>query len=68
MTTSKAAGRRTRKGRQRGNGEGGLILRGRIWWCQYYLDGRQIRTSTKTHVRSEALAFLRKTDGQPGQR
>ena len=60
MTTSKAAGRRTPKGRQRGNGEGGLILRGRIWWCQFYLDGRQIRTSTKTHVRSEALAFLRK--------
>ncbi len=54
------AGRRTPKGRQRGNGEGGLILRGRIWWCQFYLDGRQIRTSTKTHVRSEALAFLRK--------
>jgi integrase len=60
MTTSKAAGRRTRKGRQRGNGEGGLILRGRIWWCQYYQDGRQIRVSTKTHVKSEALAFLRK--------
>ena len=60
MTTSKAAGRRTRKGRERGNGEGGLILRGRIWWCQYYQDGRQIRVSTKTHVRSEALAFLRK--------
>jgi integrase len=49
-----------KKGRQRGNGEGGLILRGRIWWCQYYQDGRQIRVSTKTHVRSEALAFLRR--------
>ncbi len=48
------------KGRQRGNGEGGLILRGRIWWCQFYQDGRQVRMSTKTHVRSEALAFLRK--------
>ena len=60
MTTSKAAGRQTRKGRQRGNGEGGLILRGRIWWCQFYQDGRQVRMSTKTHVRSEALAFLRK--------
>ena len=59
MTTSKAGRERT-KGRQRSNGEGGLILRGRIWWCQFYLDGRQIRVSTKTHVKSEALAFLRK--------
>jgi integrase len=50
----------TKRGRQRGNGEGGLILRGRIWWCQFYQDGRQVRMSTKTHVRSEALAFLRK--------
>ena len=51
---------RTKRGRQRGNGEGGLILRGRIWWCQFYQGGRQVRMSTKTHVRSEALAFLRK--------
>jgi len=54
------AGREQTKGRQRSNGEGGLILRGHIWWCQFYLDGRQIRVSTKTHVKSEALAFLRK--------
>jgi hypothetical protein len=27
---------------------------------QYYQDGRQIRISTKTHVRSEALTVLRK--------
>ena len=52
--------KRTTKGKQRGNGEGGLILRGRIWWCQYYQDGRQIRMSTETQVKSEALAFLRK--------
>jgi integrase len=49
-----------KKGKQRGNGEGGLILRGHIWWCQYYQDGRQVRMSTETHVKSEALAFLRK--------
>jgi integrase len=52
--------KRTKTGKQRGNGEGGLILRGRIWWAQYYQDGRQIRTSTKTHVKAEAVAFLRK--------
>jgi len=49
-----------KQGKQRGNGEGGLILRGHIWHAQYYVDGRQIRTSTKCHVKSEALAFLRK--------
>src|ERR1700674_224676 len=53
-------GRKAVKGKQRGNGEGGLILRGRIWWCQFYLDGRQVRMSTGTHIRSEAVAFLRK--------
>ena len=52
--------KRTTKGKQRGNGEGGLILRGRIWWCQYYQDGRQVRASTQTHVKAEALTFLRK--------
>ena len=55
-----AGKKRTVKGKQRGNGEGGLILRGRLWWAQYYVNGRQIRTSTKTHVKAEALAFLRK--------
>jgi len=55
------AGKKT-KGRQRGNGEGGLFLRAgsKFYWCQYYQDGRQIRTSTQTHVKAEALAFLRK--------
>jgi integrase len=55
--------RRTAKGKQRGNDEGGLFLRAgsKFFWAQCYdPDGRQIRTSTKTHVKSEALAFLRK--------
>src|SRR5713101_4581056 len=54
------AGRERTKGRQRGNGEGGLILRGRIWWCQYYVDGRQIRVSTQLTGKSEARSFLRR--------
>src|SRR6266568_1222158 len=48
------------KGKARSNGDGGLILRGRLWHAQYYQDGRQIRVSTQTHVKAEALAFLRK--------
>jgi integrase len=56
------AGKKTTKGKQRGNGEGGLFLRAgsKFFWAQYYQDGRPIRVSTKTHVRAEALAFLRK--------
>jgi integrase len=55
-----AGKKRKTKGKARANGEGGLILRGRIWWCQYYQDGRQVRMSTETDVKAEALAFLRK--------
>ncbi len=46
--------------KKRSNGEGGLILRGKTWWCQFYSDGRQIRMSAETHVKAEAIAFLRK--------
>jgi integrase len=54
--------KRTKSGKSRGNGEGGLFLRtaSKFYWAQYYVDGRQIRTSTKTHVKAEAVAFLRK--------
>src|SRR5208337_369644 len=45
--------------------EGGLLrLAGsRFWYAQYYQDGRQIRVSTKTEVKQEALAVLRKLMG-----
>jgi len=47
---------------RRANGEGGLIkITGcRYWYVQYYQDGRQVRVSTKTEVKAEALATLRK--------
>jgi len=47
---------------KRSNGEGSILkLKGcRFWYAQYYSNGRQIRISTKTEVRAEALAFLRK--------
>src|SRR5580658_8739918 len=54
-----------KKGRTRANGEGGLLrLAGsRFWYAQYYQDGRQIRVSTRTEVKQEALAVLRKLMG-----
>jgi integrase len=54
-----------KKGRTRANGEGGLLMLAgsRFWYAQYYQDGRQIRVSTKTEVKQEALAVLRKLMG-----
>ncbi|HKV80012.1 MAG TPA: site-specific integrase [Candidatus Sulfotelmatobacter sp.] len=54
-----------KKGRSRANGEGGLlrVAGSRFWYAQYYQDGRQIRVSTRTDNKQEALATLRKLMG-----
>ncbi|HZQ23395.1 MAG TPA: site-specific integrase [Terriglobales bacterium] len=43
-------------------GDGCLMkLKGcRLWYAQYYRDGKRYRVSTKTEVRAEAMAVLRK--------
>ena len=50
---------------KRARGDGGLIKRAgsRFWWAQYYRNGRQIRVSTKTAVKEEAKAVLRRLMG-----
>jgi len=51
---------------RRAKGEGSLIkINGcRFWYAQYYdQNGRQIRVSTKTEVKQEALGVLRKLMG-----
>jgi integrase len=50
---------------RRANGEGGLLKMAgsRFWYAQYYQDGRQIRVSTKTEVKAEAIQTLRKLMG-----
>lgn len=51
---------------KRAHGEGSLIKRNgcRFWYASYYdQDGRQIRVSTKTEVKQEALGVLRKLMG-----
>ena len=51
---------------KRAKGEGGLFkVKGtKNWKCQYYdANGRQIRMSTGTPIKQEALAFLRKQMG-----
>jgi integrase len=61
--------RRWRKKKQsngrRANGDGGLIKINncRFWYAQYYQNGRQVRISTRTEVKQEAIATLRKLMG-----
>jgi len=47
---------------KRAHGEGSLLRRKGtdVWYAQYYRDGLQIRVSTKTSVRQEALGILRR--------
>ena len=47
---------------KRSSGEGGLfkVAGSRFWYYQFYQDNRQVRVSTKTDVKAEALAILRK--------
>src|SRR3989441_12255111 len=51
--------------KKREKGEGGLkkVKGGRFWYAQYYKDGRQIRESTRTTVKAEAIAVLRRLMG-----
>lgn len=50
---------------RRAKGEGSLLKIGdcKIWYAQFYQGGRQIRVSTKTKVRQEALGELRRLMG-----
>lgn len=50
---------------KRAFGEGGLLKRKgcKLWYCQYYRAGRQIRVSSGTGVKQEALGVLRRLMG-----
>lgn len=52
-------------GVKRAHGEGSLLRRKgcQLWYCQYYKDGRQIRVSSGTAVKQEALGVLRRLIG-----
>ncbi len=43
----------------RRRGDGRLLLRGKTWWMQFYVDGRQHRESTKAADRERAEKVLR---------
>lgn len=50
---------------RRAHGEGSLLKRKgcKLWYAQYYKDGRRVRVSTGEHIRQKALAALRKLMG-----
>jgi integrase len=52
--------------KKRGSGEGSILKtkRSRFFYIQYYQNGRQVRVSSGTEVRQEALAMLRKLMGE----
>jgi integrase len=52
------------KKKKRGQGEGSVYLRGRIWWVQYRSGGRAYRESAKTEKKTEAIEFLKKKQGE----
>jgi len=54
---------------RRAKGEGSLLLlKGcSIWYAQFYQNGRQVRVSTGTRVKQEALAELRRLMGRADQ-
>src|SRR5208283_2609341 len=53
-------------GKRRGSGEGSVlkIKRSRFLYIQYYQNGKQIRVSSGTKVKQEALEMLRKLMGE----
>jgi integrase len=46
-------------GERRSRGDGRIFQRGRTWWIQFYVDGRQQRESAKTADREKAEKCLR---------
>ena len=56
--------------KQRAHGEGSLLKRKgcKLWYAQFYKDGRRVRVSTGENVKQKALAELRRLmgDGERG--
>ncbi|MGC2769542.1 MAG: tyrosine-type recombinase/integrase [Candidatus Acidiferrum sp.] len=46
-------------GERRSRGDGRIFQRGRTWWVQFYVDGRQHRESAQTADRKKADQYLR---------
>lgn len=65
-STTEIVQKADRKRNRRAKGEGHLFQPAgcSIWYCQFYKDGRQIRESTGTRVKQEALAIMRRKMGR----
>ncbi len=50
--------------RRRARGEGRIYRRGRIWWIQFFVYGRQVRESSRSDRKSVAERLLRQRLGE----
>jgi len=68
-TTVAAVQKADKKKGRRAKGEGHLFQPPgcSIWYCQFYKDGKQIRESTGSHIKQEALAIMRRKMGRSEQ-
>ena len=55
--------RKRQSGDQTETADSSRLMDAADWYAQYYQDGRQVRVSTKTEVKQEAIATLRKLMG-----
>ena len=46
---------------------GTLYKRGRVWWCQYYQNGKPYQESSKSRKKMVAHALLKQREGEIGQ-
>jgi len=43
---------------------GTLYKRGRIWWCQYYQNGKPYQESSRSRKKMVAHALLKQREGE----
>jgi hypothetical protein len=43
---------------------GGIYKRGKVYWIQYYRNGKPYRETTKSHKEADAKRLLKKREGE----
>jgi integrase len=60
MPAPAAPAKPKRAERKRSHGEGRVYLRGATWWIQYYVNGEQVRESSKSEQKGVATDLLQR--------
>jgi hypothetical protein len=56
----------TMKGRMRG--DGGVYLRGNLWWIYYQKDGKQVLESAGSRIKQDAMKLLKDRLANPADK